>query len=66
MAPIGCEDVVVRPQRGGHASGDRLLASGQVAGALDKVLEEEVVRSLLEVTNTDLRSVHPDPGFRAR
>src|SRR5262249_12548003 len=47
MAAVGGEHVVVGPQRGTGADRDRLLARGQVRGALDQAGKEQVVGGLL-------------------
>lgn len=47
VAAVGGEDVVVVAQGGARADGDRLVACGEMGGALDEALEEQVVGSLL-------------------
>ena len=47
VAAVGGEDVVVRAQRGAGADRDRLVAGGQVGGALDQAGQEQVVGRLL-------------------
>ena len=62
MAPIGREDVVIRPQRGGDARGDRLLPSAEVGSALHEVLKEQVVHPGLEQP----KLLHPAEDRTAR
>jgi hypothetical protein len=53
VAAVGDERVVVRAHRGRDPGRDGLLPGAQVGGPLHQVLQEQVVRALLEL---------PDPG----
>ena len=50
MPAIGAERQVALDHRLGETGGDRLLAEREMAGALDQVLQEQVVGALLSLT----------------
>src|ERR1019366_6535847 len=52
------ERPVVGTHRGGDARRDGLLTNGEVARALDEVLQEQVVRAIFELTQRELTAVH--------
>src|SRR6266699_1130273 len=60
---VADERVVVRAHRGRHAGRDRLLSHAQVGGPLDQVLQEQVVRALLELPDPGHGPVHPECGL---
>ena len=61
VAAVGGERVVVGAQGDAERGGRRLHAGGEVAGALDEVLQEQVVEPLLELADLLLAAVQPQP-----
>ena len=57
VAAVGGERVVVGAQGHAERRGGRLHAEGEVAGALDEVLQEQVVEPLLELADLLLAAV---------
>ena len=57
MAAIGAERQIALLHGLGKASGDRLLPERQMAGALDQVLQEQVVGALFRLAQAHLRAV---------
>ncbi len=56
MTAIGAERQVARLHRAGKTGRDRLLAEREMARALDQVLEEEVVGTLLRLPDHELQA----------
>ena len=65
MAAIGAEGKIALAHGGGEAGGDRLLAERKMAGALDQVLQKQIVGALLGLADLDLRAIHGEPLFLA-
>src|SRR6476646_442417 len=63
VAAIRAERVVVLTHGDGKAGRNRLLSEGQVARALDQVLQEEVIRALLEIAQLDHELIEAEPSL---
>jgi hypothetical protein len=62
VAAVGGERVIVGVHRLRHAGRDRLLAGAEVRRPLDQVLQEQVVRALLELPEFGHLPVHLERG----
>ncbi len=58
MTAIGAEALVGRLHGGGETGGDGFLAERKMAGALDQVLQEEVIGALLAMADFHLQPPH--------
>jgi hypothetical protein len=58
VAAIRAEGQISFLHRFGKAGGNRLLSKGQMARSLDKILEKQIVCSLLRLADTNLRAIH--------
>ena len=65
VTAIGAERPVVGTHRDTEGSGDRFLSERQMARALDQVLQEEIVRTLLAVAQLELQAVELHARFPA-
>ncbi len=65
MAAIGAETKVALDHGLGKAGGNRLLAEREMAGALDQILQEQVVGALLRLAQAHLRTVQRQALFLA-
>ena len=65
MAAIGAERLVALAHGDAEARRDCLLSDRQMAGALDHVLQEEIVGALLAVANFHLEAEELQPAFKA-
>ena len=63
MAPVRREHIVVRLHSGTKTGGDSFHPQGKMARSFDQVLHEQVVRTLLELPQLLLQSVHPLARF---
>jgi hypothetical protein len=57
VAAICAERKIAGLHGGGEAGGDGLLTERQVAGALDEILQKQIVRALLGLANLDLQPI---------
>ena len=57
MAAIGAETQVAFDHGLGKAGGDRLLSEREMAGALDQVLQEQIVGALFRFAQAHLRAI---------
>ncbi len=65
MAAIGAEAQIAVAHGGGKAGRHRLLAEREVAGALDQVLQKEIVGALLGFADHHLHAVELEPHLLA-
>jgi len=64
VAPIRAETPVAGPHRRTECGGNRLLADRQMAGALDQILEKQIIGALLDRANLELAAVQSQPRRR--
>ena len=65
VAAIGAEGFVALAHRDPEPRRDRFLPKRQMAGALDQVLQEQIVGALLAVADFDLQAEQLQPRFDA-
>ena len=61
VAPISAEAPVPDLHCGSESGGDRLLSDRQVTGALDQILQKQVVGAFLQRANLELTAVEGEP-----
>jgi hypothetical protein len=65
VAAIGAEGFVALAHGDAEAGRDRLLAERKMAGALDQVLEKQIIGALLAIANLDLKPEQFQPRLHA-